>query len=318
MVEIDDSIVARHRIAILNCLREEDPSIRRRALELVIAIVQLNNVEELVHDLLQYLVEIKEKEERRDVVSKITSLVQQFAPSSMWQVDTLLSVLKMSGNEANDEVVSTLVEVVSHDSDELACYTVHCAAMLLGVGASVVRGGAARPESGSPAAERVVVHRRVRRSAGRELRRRRLHQARGEEERDAEACALRRGGVEGRAGRAADDRRRPECVERESVGAADDAAEAERPLRRRGGGGHQGVLGSVARLQRRGVETASERVLHPAGRGRGGGAESAAGPNAAAGHRHGEDAAEGERVECGERGGRERRGRERGGGRRIG
>ena len=150
MVEIDDSIVARHRVAILSCLREEDPSIRRRALELVIAIVQLNNVEELVHDLLQYLVEIKEKEERRDVVSKITSLVQQFAPSSMWQVDTLLSVLKMSGNEANDEVVSTLVEVVSHDSDELACYTVHCAAMLLGVGASVVRGGAARPESSPP------------------------------------------------------------------------------------------------------------------------------------------------------------------------
>lgn len=124
MVEIDDSAVARHRAAILTCLHEEDPSIRRRALELVIAIVQLSNVEELAQDLLQYLVEITDKEERRDRVSKITSLVQQFAPSAIWQVDTLLAVLKLSGGEANDEVVSTLVEVVSHESDQLASYTV--------------------------------------------------------------------------------------------------------------------------------------------------------------------------------------------------
>ena len=124
MVEIDDSALARHRAAILTCLHEEDPSIRRRALELVIAIVQLSNVEELAQDLLQYLVEITDKEERRDMVSKITSLVQQFAPSAIWQVDTLLAVLKLSGGEANDEVVSTLVEVVSHESDQLASYTV--------------------------------------------------------------------------------------------------------------------------------------------------------------------------------------------------
>ena len=124
MVEIDDSAVARHRAAILTCLHEEDPSIRRRALELVIAIVQLSNVEELAQDLLQYLVEITDKEERRDMVSKITSLVQQFAPSAIWQVDPLLAVLKLSGGEANDEVVSTLVEVVSHESDQLASYTV--------------------------------------------------------------------------------------------------------------------------------------------------------------------------------------------------
>ena len=124
MVEIDDSAVARHRAAILTCLHEEDPSIRRRALELVIALVQLSKVEELAQDLLQYLVEITDKEERRDMVSKITSLVQQFAPSAIWQVDTLLAVLKLSGGEANDEVVSTLVEVVSHESDQLASYTV--------------------------------------------------------------------------------------------------------------------------------------------------------------------------------------------------
>ena len=124
MVEIDDSAVARHRAAILTCLHEEDPSIRRRALELVIAIVQLSNVEELAQDLLQYLVEITDKEERRDMVSKITSLVQQYAPSSLWQVDTLLAVLQVSGRYANEEVTSALISIVGNEEDALASYTV--------------------------------------------------------------------------------------------------------------------------------------------------------------------------------------------------
>ena len=65
-----------------------------------------------------------EGEERSDVISKIVSLVQQFAPSSMWQVDTLLSVLRLSTDHVHDEVLSTLAEVIGPDSDELACYTV--------------------------------------------------------------------------------------------------------------------------------------------------------------------------------------------------
>ena len=55
MTSIDESAVARHRTLILGCLGE-DPSIRRRALELLIALVQLNTVEEIVRELLQYLV----------------------------------------------------------------------------------------------------------------------------------------------------------------------------------------------------------------------------------------------------------------------
>lgn len=56
MTSLDDSIVIRYRSTILSCLRESDPSIRRRALEIIIVLVRLNNVEELVRELLQFLV----------------------------------------------------------------------------------------------------------------------------------------------------------------------------------------------------------------------------------------------------------------------
>ena len=59
MTSIDDSIVVRYRSTILSCLRESDPSIRRRALDIIIVLVRLNNVEELVRELLQFMVSAK-------------------------------------------------------------------------------------------------------------------------------------------------------------------------------------------------------------------------------------------------------------------
>lgn len=56
MTSINEDAVMRQRSTILSCLRENDPSIRRRALELVIALVHLDTVVDLVRELLQFLV----------------------------------------------------------------------------------------------------------------------------------------------------------------------------------------------------------------------------------------------------------------------
>ena len=56
MTSIDDTIVNRYRATILSCLLENDPSIRRRALDIIITLVRMNNVEELVRELLQFMV----------------------------------------------------------------------------------------------------------------------------------------------------------------------------------------------------------------------------------------------------------------------
>ena len=62
--------------------------------------------------------------ERPELISRITSLVQQYAPSSLWQVDTLLAVLQVSGRYANEEVTSALISIVGNEEDALASYTV--------------------------------------------------------------------------------------------------------------------------------------------------------------------------------------------------
>ncbi|OAO12119.1 adaptor protein complex 1, subunit gamma 1 [Blastocystis sp. ATCC 50177/Nand II] len=124
MAEVDHAAVSRHRGTIIGCLKESDPSIRRRALEVVFALVNLKNVEELVRELLNYLT-VADDTERPELISRITSLVQQYAPSSLWQVDTLLAVLQVSGRYANEEVTSALISIVGNEEDALASYTIH-------------------------------------------------------------------------------------------------------------------------------------------------------------------------------------------------
>ena len=91
MAYIDDSVVSRHRSLVLGCLREEDPSIRRRALELLIALVRLNTVEGIVSELLQYLVRCACFLRNRVKLS-ITKNVEMESPKSLpWFSSSLLS-----------------------------------------------------------------------------------------------------------------------------------------------------------------------------------------------------------------------------------
>ena len=41
--------------------------------------------------------------ERPELISRITSLVQQYAPSSLWQVDTLLAVLHVGADQHHQQ-----------------------------------------------------------------------------------------------------------------------------------------------------------------------------------------------------------------------
>ena len=56
VVETDLSAVQRHRATIVDCLKDPDVSIRRRALDLLYSLVNKQNVRALVREMLNYLV----------------------------------------------------------------------------------------------------------------------------------------------------------------------------------------------------------------------------------------------------------------------
>jgi AP-1 complex subunit gamma-1 len=94
VVSIDTSAVQRHRNIILDCLRDGDISIRRRALELSYALINEGNVRILIRELLAFL-EVADDEFKLGMTTQISLAAERFAPNKRWHIDTVLRVLKL-------------------------------------------------------------------------------------------------------------------------------------------------------------------------------------------------------------------------------
>ncbi|KAH8485016.1 hypothetical protein H0E87_026694 [Populus deltoides] len=100
-ITVDAQAVQRHRATILECVKDSDASIQKRALELVYVLVNETNVKPLTKELIDYL----------------------FSPEKNWYIDQMLKVLNKAGNFVKDEVWHALIAVISSASD-LHGYTV--------------------------------------------------------------------------------------------------------------------------------------------------------------------------------------------------
>ncbi|XP_007044578.2 PREDICTED: AP-1 complex subunit gamma-2 [Theobroma cacao] len=119
---VDAQAVQRHRATILECVKDSDASIQKRALELVYLLVNENNVKPLTKELIEYL-EVSDQEFKGDLTAKICSLVEKFSPEKIWYIDQMLKVLSEAGNFVKDEVWHALIVVISNATD-LHGYTV--------------------------------------------------------------------------------------------------------------------------------------------------------------------------------------------------
>lgn len=96
VVSMDTNAVQRHRNIILDCLRDGDISIRRRALELSYALINQDNVRVLVRELLAFL-EVADDEFKLGMTTQISLAAERFAPNKRWHIDTVLRFLRLVG-----------------------------------------------------------------------------------------------------------------------------------------------------------------------------------------------------------------------------
>ncbi|XP_071447728.1 AP-1 complex subunit gamma-1 isoform X2 [Hetaerina americana] len=110
-VHVDTSAVQRHRSTILDCLKDLDVSIRRRALDLSFALVNASNVCAMVRELVTFL-ERADPEFKATAASSIVVAAERYAPRRRWHLDTHLRVLCAAGNYVSDEVVACTIQLI--------------------------------------------------------------------------------------------------------------------------------------------------------------------------------------------------------------
>ncbi|KAL5627520.1 hypothetical protein BROUX41_003673 [Berkeleyomyces rouxiae] len=122
VVALEPNAVQRHRNTILECLRDPDISIRRRALDLSFTLINESNVRVLIRELLAFL-EVADNEFKPTMTTQIGIAADKFGPNKRWHFDTMLRVLTLAGNHVKEPILSSFIRLVA-TTPELQTYAV--------------------------------------------------------------------------------------------------------------------------------------------------------------------------------------------------
>ncbi|KAH0838304.1 Adaptor protein complex AP-2 alpha subunit [Lanmaoa asiatica] len=106
----------KHQGTIILSLRDKDISVRRRALDLLYSMCDVDNSELIVGELLRYL-KVADYVLREEMVLKIAILTEKYASSYKWYVDTILQLISAAGDHVGDEVWYRVVQIVTNTED---------------------------------------------------------------------------------------------------------------------------------------------------------------------------------------------------------
>jgi len=123
VIYADLGSIQRHRPTIVECLKDPDVSLKRRAMELCFALVNKNNIVEMTDELISFLATC-EPEFKADCSSNLFIAMEKYAPNRRWHIDHMILVLKTAGNNVRDDIVSNFITLVSNTPD-MQYYAMH-------------------------------------------------------------------------------------------------------------------------------------------------------------------------------------------------
>eukprot|EP00834_Sanchytrium_tribonematis_P000958 NODE_20_length_44879_cov_0.624654.p5 type:complete len:802 gc:universal NODE_20_length_44879_cov_0.624654:24592-22187(-) len=115
-VEQDMKAVQRHRTIIVECLKDPDTSIRRRALDLSFTLINATNIRAMMKELVTFL-EISDSEFKSYIVTRCFQVTEKFAPNRKWHIETLVEVLRLANQHVKEEHMSLFIKLISNIPD---------------------------------------------------------------------------------------------------------------------------------------------------------------------------------------------------------
>lgn len=121
-VHVDYQAVQRHRNVVVECLKDPDISIRKRAMELCFALMNRTNIAIMTKEVLIFL-ETADAEFKSECASRMYIATERYSPNHEWHLDTMITVLRLAGKYVPDEVVSCMIQMISAN-EQLQSYAV--------------------------------------------------------------------------------------------------------------------------------------------------------------------------------------------------
>lgn len=98
---------------VLGAMREADPTVRKRAVELGYRIADGTNIEEMVEELLAYITKSNSHEAKEDACWKIFMLGDRFGSSNAWKVEKFVRALSSADLSMPEDVITSFIALIS-------------------------------------------------------------------------------------------------------------------------------------------------------------------------------------------------------------
>ncbi|CAA9989591.1 AP-1 complex subunit gamma, putative [Plasmodium knowlesi strain H] len=112
-----------YRNTIIECLKDQDISIRKKALDVAFALITKDSLKVMVKELLNYLL-VADIEIKSDIVSNICVAVNKYSPNVQYLLDTYIKLLCLAGNFIQDHIKNEFIYHVLQNS-EFHAYVVY-------------------------------------------------------------------------------------------------------------------------------------------------------------------------------------------------
>ena len=119
IIQINPNYVMSHQKIIVDCLEENDETLKKNTFELLYKMTNLKNVEVIVDKMMNYLKHTTlENQSKKDILQKITELTERFAPNKTWFIKVMNDLFVNFGDMITDEILSKLVAIISEWESE--------------------------------------------------------------------------------------------------------------------------------------------------------------------------------------------------------
>ena len=117
-INVDMSYGTRHQMVIIECLTDEDESIKRKTLDLLFRMTNGSNVKFICERLIIYLKSTVDEYVKSDLVLRITTLAEKYAPDNEWFIETMNEVFELGGDLVPVKVAYNMMAIIGEGIDE--------------------------------------------------------------------------------------------------------------------------------------------------------------------------------------------------------
>lgn len=118
IVQVNPTYATEHQMVVVDCLEDPDETLKRKTLDLLFRMTNPQNVIVVVDKLTFHLRTSVDAHLRRDLVQKITSLAERFAPNNEWYVNTMNTVFELGGDLVPVDTAYNLMRLIAEGTGE--------------------------------------------------------------------------------------------------------------------------------------------------------------------------------------------------------